>query len=294
MADTQQRLGAGRLAARALFMRARWQAWRGRAQEATALCRRAVEHADYARADALRAHLTLPGELYYEVLARIHAHLKPATYLEIGVAAGESLERVLPQTDVIGVDPNPQLPAPPGPRQRIFSATSDEFFARHDLRAEFGGRAVEMAFIDGMHHFEFALRDFINIERACTAGSVILIHDCYPLDARTAEREQRTRFWSGDIWRLMLLLREQRPDLTVHTIAAPATGLGIVLNPDPSSPLASRCAELTEAYRARDFSVLDGRKPQALGLIPNEWPVIRALLDGRGRTSTPLVAETQP
>ena len=92
----------------------------------------------------------------------------------------------------------------------MFALTSDDFFAQQDVRSAFGGRALDLAFIDGMHRFEFALRDFINIERLCSANSVILMHDCYPLDARTAQRERQTGFWSGDIWRLVMLLREQR------------------------------------------------------------------------------------
>ena len=274
----------GRRAARSLFRRARWQQWLGRPQQALKLARQAVEHADYSRAYSLMSRLTLPGEDYFEVLGRIHRHLNPATYLEIGVAGGQSLARALPQTQVIGVDPQPRLARPPGARQRIISATSDDFFAQHDVGAEFGGRAVDMAFIDGMHRFEYALRDFINVERNCARSSVILMHDCYPLDARTAQRERETGFWSGDIWRLVLLLREQRPHLTVRTIATPPTGLGIVLNPDPlSSVLAERCDELTAEYLVKDFSVLEGRQAQALGLVPNEWPAIRELLDSRGR-----------
>lgn len=276
----------GRHMARALFLTARAQQWLGRPQQALALCRRAVGFADYPRADALMARLTLPGEYYYQVLGRIHRHLRPASYLEIGVGRGESLAQVLPETQVIGVDPQPQMAPPASPRQRLFNATSDDFFAQQDVRALFGGRAVEMAFIDGMHRFEYALRDFINVERCCAPHSVILMHDCYPLDARTAQREQRTRFWSGDIWRLLLLLREQRPDLMVHTIATPATGLGIVLNPDPASrTLAARRDELIEHYLAKDFGVLEGRKPQALGLVPNVWPSIQALLDARPRAA---------
>jgi hypothetical protein len=139
-----------------------------------------------------------------------------------------------------------------------------------------------MAFIDGMHRFEYALRDFINVERVCARSSVILLHDCYPLDARTAQREQTTRFWSGDIWRLLLLLRTCRPDLVVHTIATPPTGLGIVLQPDPESRvLADNLEPLIAEYLAKDFSVLEGRQSRALGLVPNEWPRVRALLDRR-------------
>jgi len=275
---------ADRQAARALFRRARLQHWLGRRNEALALCRQAVERADYSRAYTLMSRLALPGEDYFHVLARIHRHLRPRTYLEIGVSRGESLACVLPETQVLGIDPAPNLARPPPANVRIYRETSDDFFARYVPSAELGGQPVELAFIDGMHHFEYALRDFINVERACSGSSVILMHDCYPLDERTARREQVTGFWSGDIWRLMLLLRTHRPDLVVRTIATPPTGLGIVLNPDPTSQLlADRVDELIGEYLAKDFGVLATRKPEALGLIENRWAVIRELLDRRGR-----------
>jgi hypothetical protein len=45
--------------------------------------------------------------------------------------------------------------------------------------------------------------------------------------------------------------------------------------------LGARCEQLTADYLGRDFSVLAGRQPQALGLVPNTWRAIRALLDAR-------------
>lgn len=273
-----------RRAARALFHRARLQQWLGRRNEALALCRAAVERADYSRAYTLMSQLSLPGENYFRVLKRIHRHLRPRTYLEIGVSRGESLECVLPETLTLGIDPTPNLGKPPPANVRIYRETSDDFFARYSPRAELGGQPVELAFLDGMHHFEYALRDFINVERSCSRASVILVHDCYPLDERTAQREQVTGFWSGDIWRLMLLLRTHRPDLVVRTIATAPTGLGIVLNPDPASRvLPDRLDQLIAEYLARDFSVLAAGKPEALGLLENRWPVIRDLLDSRPR-----------
>jgi hypothetical protein len=131
-----------------------------------------------------------------------------------------------------------------------------------------------------MHHFEFALRDFMNTEALCAPSSTILIHDVYPIDERTAARERVTEFWSGDIWRLVLLLRRHRPDLAVHTIAAPPTGLALVRNLDPeSSYIRDHLEELVRDYLGVEFSVLDGCKAEQLALVPNDWPQIRALLD---------------
>lgn len=127
------------------------------------LCRQALRVAPTdAEPRWLQAKILLKGDDYFALLAQIHTHLRPRTYVEIGVFKGESLRLALSTTQAIGIDPEPRLMAPPGPTQRVFAETSDRFFATHDLAAELGGLPVDLAFIDGMHHFEFALRDFIN------------------------------------------------------------------------------------------------------------------------------------
>jgi len=147
-----------------------------------------------------------------------------------------------------------------------------------------GGKRLELAFIDGMHQFEFALRDFINVEKHSSQDSVILIHDVYPIDATSAARERASWFWSGDIWRLILILKKYRPDLTVNVIGTSPTGLGIVKNLDPNSRvLAEHLDEIVEEFLALDISVLDGRKDEMLNRIPNDWPTIARLIDSRLR-----------
>lgn len=228
----------------------------------------------------LLASIELPGEHYLGLLARIHAHLRPRTYVEIGIFAGESFRLARPPTRAIGIDPEPRLAAPPPPGHRIFRQTSDEFFAARDLVGLLGGLPVDLALIDGMHHFEFALRDFVNLERCCARGSTILVHDCYPIDAVSAARERTTAFWSGDVWRMVLALRDWRPDLAVHTVAAPPTGLAIVRNLDPASPvLAANLAAIVERYAAIDYAAIAERKREALNVRAADWPTVAALLD---------------
>jgi hypothetical protein len=219
------------------------------------------------------------GEHYHAVMVRIFEHLKPRTYVEVGVFAGRSLQLARPPTLAIGIDPEPRLPVPPAANHRIFAETSDEFFARHDLHAEFGGLPVDLAFIDGMHHFECALRDFANLERASGRNSTILIHDCYPRDRETAERTPHQTFWSGDIWRLVVLLKKYRPDLTIDVIGAPPTGLGVVRNLDPDSRyLLEHHDRLCEEFLAVDYGYLDRDKAKKLNLIRNAPENIRALV----------------
>ena len=254
----------------------------GDSEQTISLCKQAVRTSDFGPAHLLLANIDLHGEDYFNVLARMHSYLRPRTYIEIGVFRGASLQLAGPDTLALGIDPEPLLKQPAGPKQFVFSKTSDDFFANHDVIGKLGGQKVDFAFIDGMHRFEYALRDFINIERLCRSDSVILIHDCFPLDAQTAKRDRCTAFWSGDIWRLILLLRKYRPDLAVHTISTPPTGLGMILNLDPASRiLADKLDAIVAEYLAMDFSVLDGRKRELLNACPNHWDSISALLDSR-------------
>ena len=224
------------------------------------------------------ARLALPGPDYLHALTAIHAQVKPRTYLEIGVATGLTLELAAPSTRALGVDPEPQLKKPPGPNARIYALTSDEFFADVDVASELDGLPVDLAFIDGLHLFEFALRDFIAIERLCTPASTVLVHDTYPLDRMTAARERTTHFWSGDIWRLVLVLKKYRPDLAVHTIGTVPTGLTVIRHLDPSSRvLGDRLDEIVREFMALDYSILETDKPLALNLVPNEPQQIRTL-----------------
>ncbi len=219
----------------------------------------------------------LHGDPYVLVLERIHRLLKPRVYVEIGVDAGTSMRVAAPETLCFGVDPAPVVSTALPPNVRIFAQTSDSFFARSDLPALIGG-SIELALIDGMHHFEFALRDFMNLERLSTPGATILIHDCFPHDRLTAGRERRTDFWSGDIWRLVVLLKRYRPDLRIHTIAAPPTGLGIVRNLNPASRfIAENLQRLCDEFLALDYSFLDKDRAGKLNLFPNDWSRIQAL-----------------
>ena len=167
-----------------------------------------------------------PWQPYFGLLDRIHQHLVPRTYAEIGVSLGRSLTLALPGTISIGIDPAPNLQFPVRRGTRIFNETSDEFFARHSLKQLFDGLPLDLGFIDGMHRFEFALRDFMNFERASARETVLLIHDCLPADELSVAREQSTNIWSGDVWRLILLLKEWRPDLDIAAHRYRSNGAG--------------------------------------------------------------------
>ena len=255
--------------------------WRlGDSEAARRWCEKTLSLApDMDPAHQLLSVLTFPGAIYLDLLPMIHSHLRPRTYVEIGVFDGRSLALARPETRAIGVDPEPRVTRSLSSNTTICATTSDDYFAKQDVYADLGGLPIDLALIDGMHQFEFALRDFINIERHATRKSTILIHDVYPLTRLTAERERKTLFWSGDIWRLILALRKYRPELAVNVIATAPTGLGLVRGLDPGSKvLSERMDEIVDEYLALDYSALDADKAGMLALYPNDWERIRALL----------------
>ena len=216
---------------------------------------------------------------YYELLKRIHAFLKPRTYVEIGIRQGHSLRLARTAASCAGIDPAPALDEEPRRGTRVFKMTSDEFFARHNLAEELGGHTVDLAFIDGMHLFEFALRDFINLEKFSDCDSTILVHDCFPLDRVSAARERTTQIWSGDVWKLIICLKKYRPDLQVCTVDVPPTGLGIIRRLDPrSSTLNPLLNALCEEFIPSDYGQIEHDQAGQLNRVPNTWNEIKAIL----------------
>jgi ketosteroid isomerase-like protein len=217
---------------------------------------------------------------YFALLEQIHARLQPRTYVEIGVHTGRSLAQVNPGTRAIGIDPEPVVKDPAiEEAAKIFRATSDDFFRDHDLRSELGGLPVDLAFIDGMHLFEFAFRDFVNLEAHCSERAVILVHDCFPTRREVATRERSTVCWSGDVWRLVPLLLTERPDLNVSAVDIRPAGLGIITGLDPDSrTLRDRLDELIEEYLQLDYEWMERPDGGQAVRVDNDWPQIEALL----------------
>lgn len=190
----------------------------------------------------------------HEFLAEIHARYRPRNYLEIGVSKGDSLR--LSRVPTIGIDPVFKVVRPLRCDLQLVRATSDAFFARRDPirhlrsgrnplknlrrgRPPFahyrGGNVVDFAFIDGLHLFEFALRDFMNAERFAGPGSVIVLDDIYPRTVDEAARNRHTSDWTGDVYKIIDVLRRHRPDLIVLPMDTTPTGVLVVLGADSNS-----------------------------------------------------------
>ncbi|HEY0442980.1 MAG TPA: class I SAM-dependent methyltransferase [Candidatus Limnocylindrales bacterium] len=208
----------------------------------------------------------------HEFLRRLHAVVKPRNYLEIGVNDGKSL--ALSHVPSIAVDPAFKVMEPLRLDVHLVKQTSDDFFARPNplkhLRSGrnpirnvrrgrplfghyLGGTTLDLAFIDGMHLFEFALRDFMNVERFARWSSVIVFDDMLPRNVDEAARDRHTNEWTGDVFKMIPVLREHRPDLVLIPVDTTPTGVLVVLGADPSNTtLRARYDQIIETWVTRD------------------------------------------
>lgn len=174
---------------------------------------------------------------YVRFLKRLHKGLLFDWYLEIGCRTGRSFAQVPGKT--IAVDPYFRIESNVigiKPEVHIFQQTSDDFFASGFLSAL--GVRLGFSFLDGMHLMEFLLRDFMNTERHSNPAGVIALHDCcpYSFDMTTRNLDDAPKdAWTGDVWKLIPILLDHRPDLTLTVLGCRPTGLVLVSGLDPDN-----------------------------------------------------------
>jgi hypothetical protein len=203
------------------------------------------------------------GVSFRTLIPHVIASKRARRYLEIGVRDGATLALI--DCDSIGVDPFFQFAVNPVGRKRrlhLFQETSDQFFRDRNVLELLDGR-IDVTFLDGLHQFEFLLRDFMNSERVSDPNGVILLDDCLPVNAEMTERvhrvanrvdKERATWWTGDVWKLVPILKEYRPDLKVTLVDTQPTGTFCVVGLDPNSTvLQEHYAEIVEKFMSADL-----------------------------------------
>lgn len=193
---------------------------------------------------------TLRGDIdKHKLLSEIHKQLQPQFYFEIGVQTGKSL--ALAKCEALGIDPMPMLNQELPQTAKVITASSDAFFMKQaDVLLS---KSIDLCFIDGMHLFEYALRDFINVEKYAKPHSLIVIDDIFPGHPDQANRQRCTRAWTGDVWKVKAILEKYRPDLFIVAIDAYPTGLLLItaLNPEDTI-LDANYQSIVDEYMAID------------------------------------------
>ncbi|MRS60038.1 class I SAM-dependent methyltransferase [Larkinella terrae] len=192
-----------------------------------------------------------------DVIEALMRQKKLKNYLEIGVANGHIFFRVK-SSFKLAVDPafsfdrlrrvGKAILNPANLANQYFEKTSDAFFAE-DAERVIATTPLQLALIDGMHEYQFALRDVENTLHYLSDDGVIILHDCNPLTpgAAVPYEEWVEGQWNGDVWKTVVHLRSQRPDLNVFVLDTDQ-GLGIVTRKKPESMLdftPSQIARLT-------------------------------------------------
>ncbi len=171
-------------------------------------------------------------------------------YLEIGVQRGFIFFRIK-STFKIAVDPgfefgkmktwNKVFNFPYNLFNKYFETTSDDFFLKN-AKQVFEKTKPDLIFIDGMHEYQYALRDIENSLRYMTDNGVIVVHDCNPKtkEAGSSFKEFSENnyegLWNGDVWKAILHLRSTRQDVNVFVLDCDH-GLGIITKGTPESKL---------------------------------------------------------
>jgi hypothetical protein len=185
-----------------------------------------------------------------------------ARYLEIGVSKGYTFESVRCGTRV-GVEPAPKFDLrrlPPG--VRVHAQPSDDYFAELPASETF-----DVAFVDGLHHFEQAYRDIVHTFQHLRLGGAVLVDDVVPVDAYSAMRDMaeslRARAaaggegnaWHGDVFRTVKLIADRHPELALRTIVGSGNEQALLWRVS-SRPVEKVGADVVDTYRSLSYEEL--------------------------------------
>ena len=202
---------------------------------------------------------------YLTALDLLHDTLAPASYVEIGCREGRSL--TLSRCPAVAIDPDFEIRVGLSSPTRLFCQTSDTFFSSQNLRELLGG-PVDLAFVDGMHKAEFALRDILNLEVHATRDSVIVLDDILPEQIEWTTRERQTQAWTGDVYKVIPFLRKHRPDLDIRVFDIDMKGLAVITCLDPGNRVVQKNLARHEADLAGNALALPNIDVLRTALMP--------------------------
>ncbi|WP_265444988.1 class I SAM-dependent methyltransferase [Flexivirga meconopsidis] len=183
-------------------------------------------------------------------------------YLEIGVRDGDSFRAVTADRK-IGVDPYEHKSMTKlRDGEQFFNKPSDDFFAE-DAGTVLRDRRVDVGLVDGLHWFQQALRDVLNIERYSAPGGVILLDDMNPKTKELQDVFVQGKAWNGDVWKIGAYIQVERPDLEFYTIDADQ-GIGVIGNLNPNAPWPSD--DVLKKYEKLTYDYLDANRSEILQL----------------------------
>ncbi len=137
-----------------------------------------------------------------EVLNALIEKHKYESYLEIGVQNPHNNFNKIKCAKKVGVDPESNFEGSEYDGV-FFQLTSNEYF-RKTLNSKFNHdvRQFDLIFIDGLHHWEQALIDFLYSLQALRGyNGTIVMHDALPKTEIMQRVPRESSEWTGDVWK---------------------------------------------------------------------------------------------
>jgi hypothetical protein len=187
-------------------------------------------------------YIRAAGQQYTRFLDQLHSERLFNWYMEVGCRTGRTFAAVRSKT--IAVDPfflteNNIIYSKPA--LHVFQTKSDDFFESGFLKKL--GVKLSFSFLDGMHLFEYLLRDLMNTEANSAGDGVIALHDCCPASNEMTTRDLDNlpkRAWTGDVWKLIPILQEYRPKLKITVLDCKPTGLVLISGLEPKNTVLAK------------------------------------------------------
>jgi hypothetical protein len=173
------------------------------------------------------------------------------SYLEIGVNTPEQ-----PGYNWVGV----KIPIKHGVDPNVdttYKMTSDEFFDNYI------SQKYDIIFVDGLHLHEQVYRDIVNSLNNLNENGVIVVHDCNPITEITQRRERASDAWHGDVWKAIVQLRIENPNIEINTVNTDE-GCGIIKKGK------QKLLSVSENENYYDYGFLEKNRETAINLISIE------------------------
>ncbi len=139
-------------------------------------------------------------EFYRSFLEFYGRWLRPQSYLEIGLATGDTFRRLIPYCEqMTGIDPNVPDLGTLNPKCRLLPITSDEYFR------DYPNDTYDLVFIDGLHESEQVTRDIRNALHRLRPNGLVVAHDTFPPSPELTNPQG-----CGDAYKAAIELRKDR------------------------------------------------------------------------------------
>lgn len=219
--------------------------------------------------------------LIQKAIDHIGIKKEKVNYLEIGVQTGFCLFKIKADKK-LAVDPQfkikitkkikAYLKNSSNFNNEFFELTSDDFFEQKAAYINAIG-GLDVVFIDGLHLYQQVLKDIKNSLNHLNEGGIILLHDCSPLSATAALRGMSSEevlatnppdwmgIWNGDVWKAIVLMRLERPDLQIAVFDCDH-GIGMIKKGKPEGKLLYTYEQVEEM----EYADLDKNRAHLLNL----------------------------